>query len=207
MITNHVKSTLLSAVAGLLLLGPATGIAKDKSTDVPVLQNPASQDLVWLNAEEVIALFEGGFWCADPIGDTCTFTTYTLEIGQNEVTYRVSGYMDETTIISLDYEAKITDDGILCDSSELNLQSLTATHATGVPLNKAEMAPLLAVFSSGDEIASDEYVCFGFVVPNPQYPYSITQHEIDIEFNILSSVNFDISFAANAAEQYILRWD
>ena len=203
MIKNYMKFMFSGVMLALFLFPSTTALAKEKAH--PISAPP--KDLAWMNGQEVLALFEGGFWCANPIGDTCTFTSTTLAIGENEVIYQVSGFWDEATIINLDYVAEIAPDGILCESGKINLDSLTATDREGTPLSKARMNNLLDSLSSNLENSSDEKICFGYVVLDAEHPYSITQYEVDIEFNILSVVSFDVSYAADAAEQFKLRWE
>ena len=195
-------ATISGLIAMAITLSPASGLAKEKTA----ANSGPPPDVAWLNGEEVIPLFEGSFWCADPIENSCSFTAVGLGSEGNMVTYDVRFYWDENTILTQRYTASVADDGILCEPTDVNIKTLRAESPDGTALDQQRMGQVRQEFTDAVATSDLKDRCYGYVVLDPEQPYRVTQYEVDIEFNILSTIEFDISYSANAGEGVSLRF-
>ncbi len=196
------KALILSAVcAGVILLTPNV-LAKDKPGQTP--QNNAP---ILFDGEQVRDLLvDGAFWCLGNEGKSCLFTNLVIEEVQGEYRYDVVGLWDEETILYEYRWAQVFDDGTLCENSAIYLKGIRASDLDGTPVSSERLNALLQELDTNYSKPEVDSICFRYGMANPEASDDLIQYEIDTENNLIDPITFSISYDANAAQEYTLRW-
>ncbi len=196
---NNILTTALLLLS--LLLVPNV-LAKDKPGQTP--QNNAP---ILFDGEQVRELLvDGAFWCLGNEGNSCLFTNLVIEEVQGEYRYDVVGLWDEETILYEYRWAQVFDDGILCENSAIYLKGIRASDLDGTPVSSERLNALLQELDTNYSKPEVDSICFRYGMANPDSSDDLIQYEIDTENNLIDPITFSISYDANAAQEYTLRW-
>lgn len=188
-----------------LLAAPNSVLAKGKTG--PQVQE--GEYRVWLNQQQVSDLLTpGAFWCMAPQGDTCTFSSITTESEGYNFVYLVVNLWNEETIIRESYDAYVREDGVLCESSELNLKRIAWTDLNENPVDsqvRDEFRAELNERYGGDDQPD---TCFRYAYEDSADPHIITQYFVDESSGQpVDPTKFIVDYSANAETSYTIRWE
>lgn len=195
-----------SARASALMLLPFLLTSPTHAKDKPG-QSPQNNAYVLFDGEQVRQLLvDGAFWCLGNEGDSCLFTNLVIEEYRGEYKYDVVGLWDEETILYEFRWAQVFDDGMLCENTAIYLKGIRASELDGTPVSKERLNGLLQELDANYSNPEVDSICFRYGMADPSTSDNLIQYEIDAENNLIDPITFSISYDANAAQEYSLRW-